>query len=113
MRNIDHFIGGGAHATGERQGELFDPNSGSVQAKVGFGTAADLDKAVTIAVAARPGRAATNPHRRARVRCKFKEWLKRVTEDVAPLRGSVLGITNTDDTTRGTCRERSDQSVVP
>ncbi len=34
MRNIDHFIGGAALASGERQGDVFDPNTGEVQARV-------------------------------------------------------------------------------
>ena len=49
MRNIDHFVAGGTLASGERHGDVFDPNNGGVQAKVGLGTAADLDKAVAIA----------------------------------------------------------------
>ena len=42
LRSIDHFIGGSSFASGERQGEVFDPNQGQVQAHVRFGTAADL-----------------------------------------------------------------------
>src|SRR3546814_2234939 len=91
MRNIDHFSGGGAHATGERQGEIFDPNSGSVQAKVGFGTAADLDKAVKIAVEAQHGWAATNPQRRARVMFKYKELVEKNIEELALLLASETG----------------------
>src|SRR3546814_19041966 len=91
MRNIDHFIGGGAHATGERQGEIFDPNSGSVQAKVGFGTAADLDQAVKIAVEAQPGWAATNPQRRPRVMLKYKTLVAKHNEERALLITSAHG----------------------
>ena len=91
MRNIDHFIGGGAHAAGERQGDIFDPNSGSVQAKVGFGTAADLDRAVKIAVEAQHGWAATNPQRRARVMFKYKELVEKNLEELALLLASEHG----------------------
>jgi malonate-semialdehyde dehydrogenase (acetylating) / methylmalonate-semialdehyde dehydrogenase len=91
MRNIDHFIGGGAHAAGERQGDIFDPNSGSVQAKVGLGTAADLDKAVKIAVEAQHGWAATNPQRRARVMFKYKELVEKNIEELALLLASEHG----------------------
>ena len=42
LRSIDHFIGGSSFASGERQGDVFDPNQGQVQANVRFGTAADL-----------------------------------------------------------------------
>ena len=55
LRSIDHFIGGSSFASGERQGEVFDPNQGAVQAKVRLGTAADLQKAVDAANAALPG----------------------------------------------------------
>jgi malonate-semialdehyde dehydrogenase (acetylating)/methylmalonate-semialdehyde dehydrogenase len=49
MRNIDHFIAGLPFASGERQGDVFNPSEGSVQAQVRFGTAADLEKAVAAA----------------------------------------------------------------
>ena len=44
LRSIDHFIGGSSFASGERQGDVFDPNQGQVQANVRFGTAADLQR---------------------------------------------------------------------
>ena len=50
MRNIDHFIAGATYASGGRHGDVFDPNNGGVQAKVRFGTAADLDRAVAAMV---------------------------------------------------------------
>lgn len=49
MRNIDHFIAGAGFASGERQGDVFNPNEGGVQAKVRFGTAADLERAAAAA----------------------------------------------------------------
>ena len=54
LRSIDHFIGGSTFASGERQGDVFDPNQGQVQANVRFGTSADLQKAVDAAKAAQP-----------------------------------------------------------
>ena len=53
LRSIDHFIGGSTFASGERQGEVFDPNQGQVQAHVRLGSASDLQKAVD-AAAPRP-----------------------------------------------------------
>ena len=76
LRSIDHFIGGSTFASGERQGDVFDPNQGQVQAHVRLGTAADLQKAVDAAKAAQPAWAATNPQRRARVMFKFKELVE-------------------------------------
>ena len=46
MRSIDHFVAGGALAAGTRQGDVFDPNNGGVQARVGLGGSAELDKAM-------------------------------------------------------------------
>ncbi|RYG01287.1 MAG: aldehyde dehydrogenase family protein, partial [Caulobacteraceae bacterium] len=48
-------------------GDVFDPNTGQIQARVTLGTQADLDRAVAAAQAAQPAWAATNPQRRARV----------------------------------------------
>ena len=91
MRNIDHFIAGAVHAAGERQGDVFDPNNGGVQARVRLGTAADLEQAVAAARNAFPAWAATNPQRRARVMFKFKELVERNIEELALLLASEHG----------------------
>src|SRR3712207_5842669 len=91
MRNIDHFIGVGAYASGERQGEVFDPNNGGVQAKVRLGTSADLERAVAAANSALPGWAATNPQRRARVMFNFKALVEKNMDDLALLLASEHG----------------------
>src|SRR3954454_9756122 len=91
LRSIDHFIGGSTFASGERQGEVFDPNQGEVQAHVRFGTAADLQKAVDAALAAQPAWAATNPQRRARVMFKYKELVEKNMEELARLLSSEHG----------------------
>jgi malonate-semialdehyde dehydrogenase (acetylating) / methylmalonate-semialdehyde dehydrogenase len=72
MRDIDHFIVGGPGGSASRFGDVFDPNSGQVQARVPLGTAATLDRAIAAAQAAQPGWAATNPQRRARVMFNYK-----------------------------------------
>src|ERR1700741_3411747 len=91
LRSIDHFIGGSAFASGERQGDVFDPNQGQVQANVRFGTAADLQKAVDAAKAAQPAWAATNPQRRARVMFKFKRLVEAHMDELAHLLSSEHG----------------------
>ena len=91
MRVIDHFIGGGSYAAGERQGEVFNPSLGQVQARVRFGTAADLERAVATAREALPGWMATNPQRRARVMFRFKELVEANMEDLALLLASEHG----------------------
>ncbi len=99
MRIIDHFIVGG-HAgsagregpTGEaRHGDVFDPNTGQVQAHVRLGTQAELDAAVAAAQAAQPGWAATNPQRRARVMFAFKALVEANMDSLAHLLASEHG----------------------
>ncbi|TCP33080.1 CoA-acylating methylmalonate-semialdehyde dehydrogenase [Sphingomonas sp. BK235] len=99
MRTIDHHIAGAASTAGggggvpaaARHGNVFDPNTGQVQARVTLGTAADLDRAVAAAQAAQPGWAATNPQRRARVLFRFKELVEREMDDLARLLASEHG----------------------
>ena len=92
MRIIDHHIAGaGAGGGAGRRGEVFDPNSGVVQAHVTLGTAADLDAAVAAAQAAQPGWAATNPQRRARVMFAFKALVEAHIDELAHLLSSEHG----------------------
>ena len=91
MRIIDHVIAGGAGGAASRQGEVFDPNSGQVQAHVNLGTAADLERAVAAAQAVQPRWAATNPQRRARVLFKFKELVEANIDSLAQLLASEHG----------------------
>lgn len=95
MRTIDHHIAGAAATAGgggaARTGDVFDPNTGQVQARVALGSAADLDRAVTAAQAAQPGWAATNPQRRARVMFRFKELVERDMDSLARLLSSEHG----------------------
>ena len=92
MRDIQHFIGGVAvpGASG-RLGEVFDPNTGEVQAKVALATAMELDAAVQAAVKAQPAWAATNPQRRARVMFEFKRLVEARMDELAALLSSEHG----------------------
>jgi malonate-semialdehyde dehydrogenase (acetylating)/methylmalonate-semialdehyde dehydrogenase len=91
MRNLDHFIAGGGSNAGARRGDIFDPNTGAVQASVPLGDRADLDRAVAAALAAQPGWAATNPQRRARVMFAFKTLVEKNMEELAHLLSSEHG----------------------
>ena len=91
MRIIDHLIAGHGGGGSGRRGEVFDPNTGRVQASVTLGTQADLDRAVTAAQAAQPAWAATNPQRRARVMFRFKELVEANMDDLAHLLSSEHG----------------------
>ncbi|PZO91897.1 MAG: methylmalonate-semialdehyde dehydrogenase (CoA acylating) [Sphingomonas sanxanigenens] len=90
MRDIDHFVVGGASGAA-RFGDVFDPNSGQVQARVPLGDKALLDTAVAAAQAAQPAWAATNPQRRARVMFRFKELVEANMESLARLLASEHG----------------------
>ena len=92
MRIIDHHIAGNEGAGGGgRTGDVFDPNTGKVQASVTLGTQADLDRAVAAAEAAQPAWAATNPQRRARVMFRFKELVEANMDALARLLSSEHG----------------------
>ena len=91
MRIIDHLIAGDAGGAGGRTSDVFDPNTGQVQASVALGTADDLDRAVAAAQAAQPGWAATNPQRRARVMFRFKELVEANMGELARLLSSEHG----------------------
>ncbi len=91
IRTIEHLIAGGSPATGGRRGDVFDPNTGLVQASVALGTQADLDAAVTAALKAQPGWAATNPQRRARVMFEFKRLVEANMDELAHMLSSEHG----------------------
>jgi malonate-semialdehyde dehydrogenase (acetylating)/methylmalonate-semialdehyde dehydrogenase len=93
MRQIDHFIDGArvAGAAAGRHGDVFDPNTGEVQARVAFADAAVLDTAVQAAARAQVGWAATNPQRRARVMFEFKRLVEARMDELAALLSSEHG----------------------
>ncbi|WP_305804982.1 CoA-acylating methylmalonate-semialdehyde dehydrogenase [Stenotrophomonas sp. YIM B06876] len=66
-----------------RCGEVFDPATGGVSARVPLADAADVDAAVTAAARAFPDWAGTTPLGRARVMFRFRELLERHTGEVA------------------------------
>ncbi|ACG78406.1 methylmalonate-semialdehyde dehydrogenase [Phenylobacterium zucineum HLK1] len=92
MRSIPHFIGGRPYA-GEpaRYGDVFDPNAGQVQARVGLADSTVVDLAVADAVRAQAAWAAVNPQRRARVMFEFKRLLERDMQALAELLASEHG----------------------
>ncbi len=92
MRAIDHFIAGAAApgASG-RFGDVFNPNTGEVQARVQLATAGEVDAAVQSAAKAQVGWAATNPQRRARVMFEFKRLIERDMNSLAEILSSEHG----------------------
>ncbi len=91
MRQIDHFIAGGASFAPARESDVFDPNKGVVQAKVALGDKAVLDAAVEAAKKAQPAWANTNPQRRARVMFEFKRLVEQNIDELAHLLSSEHG----------------------
>src|SRR5215213_1307280 len=97
MREIGHFIGGKQiSGTSGRSGDVFNPNTGEVQAKVALASKAEVERAIENAEAAFPGWAATNPQRRARVMFRFLELIQAEYDDLARLLSSEHGKTFAD-----------------
>jgi malonate-semialdehyde dehydrogenase (acetylating) / methylmalonate-semialdehyde dehydrogenase len=97
MREIGHFIGGKTvSGTSGRFGDVFDPNTGEVQAKVALAKHSEVEHAIANAQAAQPEWAATNPQRRARVMFKFLELVQKEYDSLAKLLSSEHGKTVPD-----------------
>jgi malonate-semialdehyde dehydrogenase (acetylating)/methylmalonate-semialdehyde dehydrogenase len=96
MREIGHFIGGKEVKGTGRFGDVFNPNTGEVAAKVALAGKSEVEAAITNAQAAFPGWAATNPQRRARVMFKFLELIQGEYDDLARLLSSEHGKTFPD-----------------
>src|SRR5437667_5377190 len=97
MRQIGHFVGGKeVKGTSGRYGDVFNPNTGEVQAKVAFAKHAEVEHAIAVAEAAQAAWAATNPQRRARVLFKFLELAQRDYDNLATLLSSEHGKTVAD-----------------
>ena len=92
MRELTHFIAG-AHVEGTsgRNGLVFNPATGDVQAKVPLASRAELRQAVEAAAKAFPAWAALNPQRRARVLFNFKALVEKNMDALAHLMSSEHG----------------------
>jgi len=85
-RTLAHFVDGRAvEGRSGRFGDVFDPSTGEIGARVPLASAAEVGDAVAAAERAFPGWAATPPLRRARVMFKFKELIERHHEELARL----------------------------
>ncbi len=97
MREIGHFVGGKeVHGASGRFGDVFNPNTGEVQAKVAFAKHSEVEHAIAVAEAAQPAWGATNPQRRARVMFKFLELVQKEFDTLARLLSSEHGKTFPD-----------------
>ncbi|KCZ52044.1 CoA-acylating methylmalonate-semialdehyde dehydrogenase [Hyphomonas pacifica] len=92
MREVHHFIGGKSVAgTSGRFGDIYNPNTGEVQARVSLATDAELGDAVANAAEAFPAWAMMNPQRRARVMFEFKRLLEANVNELAEMLSSEHG----------------------
>ncbi|HEY3798272.1 MAG TPA: CoA-acylating methylmalonate-semialdehyde dehydrogenase [Caulobacteraceae bacterium] len=92
MRQISHFIDGRpVPEPGGPFADIFDPNTGDVQAQAPLGGAARVDDAVQAALRAQPAWAAQNPQRRARVLFEFKRLVEAHMDELAALLSSEHG----------------------
>ncbi len=96
-RELTHFIGG-RHVEGRsgRFADVWDPNTGQVQARVPLAGAEELSAAVDDAERAQRGWAATNPQRRARVLMRFVDLVNQNMDPLARLLASEHGKTVAD-----------------
>ena len=86
MREIGHFIAGKPVAgTSGRYGDVFNPASGELAARVALAGAAEVNQAVAAAAAAWPAWANTPPLRRARVMFKLRELLDRDRREMSAM----------------------------
>ena len=94
---IDHFVGGErVAASGNRFGDVFDPASGAVRARVPLASESEVDAAVAAARAAFPDWAATAPPARARILFRFQMLLRDHLDKIAHIVSSEHGKTLDD-----------------
>ncbi|HBQ36286.1 MAG TPA: methylmalonate-semialdehyde dehydrogenase (CoA acylating) [Rhodobacteraceae bacterium] len=84
MSEVHHFIDSKiTNGTSGRFADIMNPATGEVQGKVALASAAELNCAVSIAAAAQPKWAATNPQRRGRVMMAMVHLLNRDMDKLA------------------------------
>jgi malonate-semialdehyde dehydrogenase (acetylating)/methylmalonate-semialdehyde dehydrogenase len=92
MKSLTHFIDGAAvESASGRYSDVFNPNTGEVQARVGLATAAEVDAAVQSGLRAQQTWALVNPQRRARVMFEFKRLVEANMDQLAEMLSSEHG----------------------
>ncbi|MFJ4868854.1 CoA-acylating methylmalonate-semialdehyde dehydrogenase [Streptomyces sp. NPDC088757] len=97
VRELTHFIGG-KHTAGTSGlfGDVYDPNTGTVQARVPLAGRADTERAIADAVAAQREWGAWNPQRRARVLLRFLQLVEGERDGLTRLLSAEHGKTVAD-----------------
>ncbi|MUU71035.1 CoA-acylating methylmalonate-semialdehyde dehydrogenase [Pseudarthrobacter sp. GA104] len=97
VRELSHFVGG-HHAAGlsGRFGDVFDPCTGEVQARVPLAGRDEVQNAVAVAEKAQLEWAAMNPQRRGRIMLRFVDLVNQDIDGLARLLSSEHGKTLAD-----------------
>ena len=97
VRELSHYIGG-RHAAGlsGRFGDVFDPCTGQVHARLPLAGREEVQNAVAVAEKAQPEWAAMNPQRRGRILLRFVDLVNRDLDSLARLLSSEHGKTLAD-----------------
>ena len=83
---LPHWIDGReSPGTGDRSGEVYDPATGQVSARVAFADGSDVDAAVASAASSFPGWRDTSLSRRTQVLFAFRELLNEGRQELAEL----------------------------
>ncbi|MEV7215555.1 CoA-acylating methylmalonate-semialdehyde dehydrogenase [Kitasatospora cineracea] len=97
VRELTHYVAGKRVAgSSGRFGDVYDPNTGRVQARVPLASRAEVETAIADAAQAQPGWAAWNPQRRARVMLRFLQLVDREKDELARLLSAEHGKTVAD-----------------
>ncbi len=96
MKELTHFIAGKhvrgtPESSGGRFGDVFNPSTGEVQARVPFASKGEMRQAVEAALNVFPEWSAVNPQRRARVLFNFKGLIEKHMDELAHMLSSEHG----------------------
>jgi malonate-semialdehyde dehydrogenase (acetylating)/methylmalonate-semialdehyde dehydrogenase len=92
MKQLDHFINGQhVKGTSGRFGDIYNPATGEVQAKVQFATRGEMRTAVDAALKVFPEWSSVNPQRRARVMFNFKALVEKNMDELAHMLSAEHG----------------------
>jgi len=86
MKTIPHYINGQqVNGSGKNNGDVFNPATGEISAKVAFATEEETSLAIEAAKNALTSWSRTPPLKRARVMFKFKELIEQRTDELAEI----------------------------
>jgi malonate-semialdehyde dehydrogenase (acetylating)/methylmalonate-semialdehyde dehydrogenase len=92
MKELTHFIAGKhVGGTSGRFGDVFNPSTGEIQARVPLASEAEMRQAVEAALKAFPEWSSVNPQRRARVMFNFKALVEKNMDALAHMLSSEHG----------------------